>query len=903
MTFPMVAIGGSAAGLTAESEVGSRRGAFLLSMFGLLVGLFAVFGALRVQSKAAGGVAHSRAVLQQIETTLSTLKDAETGQWGYLLTGDVRFLEPYRSAIAMLPNTLDALGRLTADNAVQARRLAAVRTSVKQRIEVIAETIRLQDNGQSAAAVAAVRAGRGKAIMEELRIELAGMRAEEERLLTQHNAQASRASAWMLAAVSAMGALGLLLLWMLRSLMARDTARIRLSEERLATTLASVGDAVIATDSQGLIERMNPVAEKLTGWTLPQARGKPLDQIFRIVNEHTRGTVESPLEKVLRDGQVVGLANHTLLIAKDGTELPIEDSGAPIRGSDGAIAGVVLVFKDATARYAAERQLHESEKRFRTLADNIPQLAWIADAGTEGQVHWFNRNWFEYTGTTLEQMQGAGWHAVHHPDHAERVIQKFAHHVKESLDWEDTFPLRGKNGEYRWFLSRMKCIRDNSGTVVQIFGTNTDITRQRQMEDELRALQIERENLLEAERAARHEAESGNRVKDEFLATLSHELRTPLSVIVGWSRLLLKKFGDANEDLKKGLKIIVTNTMTQSQIISDLLDMSSIVSGKSAFDFKPLDLNELTAHCVASQQLAAAEKGINLVHESDPEPKVVSADLGRLQQVMGNLLTNALKFTPAGGRVTVRQRRTDHAFEVSIEDTGEGISADFLPHVFGRFRQADGSSTRNHGGLGLGLAIVKQIMEMHGGSVRAESAGRGRGARFTIALPFEIGRSHDAGSHAGTLEQSGYWTVDPAKHGIDRFKVVHALVVEDDPFMLDFLVRVLEERGVRALGVRTANAALAALKGEQGLSLTVLISDIGLPSIDGYELIRRVRNELKLSAERLPAVAVTAFGRKEDRERAIEAGFQAHLSKPYEVGKLLMIIHQFGEGLARPTHD
>jgi PAS domain S-box-containing protein len=985
----------------------SRRGAFLLFGIILLAALLITFATLRMQSDASRWVVHTREVINRLDSTLSILEGAETGQRGYLLTGDAAFLDSYRTAMSTLPATLDALGRLVADNDVQTRTLMAVRSDAQEKMAVLADTITLQDAGQSAGAIATVRSGRGKAIMDRLRGDLASMRAEEERLLEERSTRASRARDWTLGTVSALGILALFLLWLLRSLMARDVARLRMSEERLATTVASVGDAVISTDAQGLIERMNPVAEQLTGWTLAQAAGMPLDVVFRIINEHTRETVESPLAKVLREGRAVGLANHTLLIAHDGTERPIEDSGAPIRGAEGSVTGVVLVFKDATERYAAERQLRDSEERFRALAGNIPQLAWIADAGTEGQVHWFNQKWFEYTGTTLEEMKGSGWHRVHHPEHAERVIRKFAQHVKEGLDWEDLFPLRAKNGDYRWFLSRMTAIRDTSGQVVRIFGTNTDITEQRQMQDELqrlagelalseerlraavaavqgivwtnnavgemqgeqpdwarltgqsreeyqgfgwaravhpddaqptidawqatiasqkpfhfehrvhrhdgqwrnfaihaipvfdqegvlqqwvgmhmdvtelRRLERERTHLLEAEQSARTQAENANRTKDEFLATLSHELRTPITIIVGWSRLLLKRHGDANDDLTKGLNLIINNAMGQAQIISDLLDMSSIVSGKMILNLKPLDLRDCVAQSVAAHQLAAKDKGVDLVVDENGEPHVVLADAGRLQQVLSNLLTNALKFTPAGGRIAVRTQAVRETFEVSIEDTGQGIAPEFLPQIFGKFRQGESFADRKHGGLGLGLAIVKQIVELHGGSARAESEGRNQGARFTICLPARPVAAPSSIVSGAT---------ETAEQTVDSLKGAHALVVEDNVSMLEFLIRILEERGALVIGVRSAPAALEALVAPQGVAFNILVSDIGLGGMDGYELIRKVRSELNIPRERLAAIAVTALGRQEDRQHALEAGFQAHLAKPYDVTQLVSIV-------------
>ena len=393
----------------------------------------------------------------------------------------------------------------------------------------------------------------------------------------------------------------------------------------------------------------------------------------------------------------------------------------------------------------------------------------------------------------------------------------------------------------------------------------------------------ERSQLLEAEQIARTEAERANRAKDEFLATVSHELRTPITIIVGWSRLLIKKHGDTNEELRKSLNLIISNAMGQAQIISDLLDMSSILSGKSVMHLTPVDLKNSIAECVAAHQLQAKEREIALILEQTEEPAVVIADPARLQQVFGNLLTNALKFTPLGGKITARQVAVADSFEVSIEDTGEGIAPDFLPQIFTRFRQ-EGEPGARHGGLGLGLAIVNQIIQMLDGSVTAHSEGRGLGARFTVRLPAHSPTSGENFANSIDEEVSGY--------SAEGLQGVTALVVEDNVDMLEFLLRILEERGALVIGVRTAGAALEALSAPQRHSFNVLISDIGLPGIDGYELIRRVRTDLKLTTERFPAIAVTAFGRKEDRQRALDSGFQAHLSKPYEVTHLVAALRK-----------
>ncbi len=385
--------------------------------------------------------------------------------------------------------------------------------------------------------------------------------------------------------------------------------------------------------------------------------------------------------------------------------------------------------------------------------------------------------------------------------------------------------------------------------------------------EQLSALMAERESLLEAERSARAEAEIANRLKDDFLATLSHELRAPLSVIVTWGRLLELRHGGLDEKLKRGLGLIVASAMAQAQIISDLLDVSAVISGKVALEAKLVDAVELVAQATSAQRPAAEAKGITLLEGPYPASAAVLADPTRLQQVLWNLLSNAIKFTPAGGRIAVETRQDGAFFELSIRDTGEGIEPAFLPHLFDRFRQADRSRSR-FGGLGLGLAIVKQLAELHGGQVRAESEGRGRGATFTVRLPVH---TDDVSTSSETTDAFTYALVVEAA----SLEGLRVLAVEDQPTMLEYTRRVLEEQGAAVITATSGEEALGLIRASGGsASIDVLVSDIGMPGMDGYKLMRTLRNELCLGPDKLGAVAVTAFARKVDRSQAIAAGFR-----------------------------
>jgi len=394
-----------------------------------------------------------------------------------------------------------------------------------------------------------------------------------------------------------------------------------------------------------------------------------------------------------------------------------------------------------------------------------------------------------------------------------------------------------------------------------------------------------REMLLDSERAARAEAEKANRLKDEFLATLSHELRTPLAVIINWSRVLLNRFAQLDPQLHQGLSIIAENGMAQARLISDLLDMSRIISGKVGLETQRTELSGLVMQAVNSHRPSADAKGIGIDLRPSVAAATVRADPTRLQQVFWNLLSNAIKFTPRGGHVSVTISAPDpERLLVSVEDTGEGIATDFLPNLFDRFRQADGSTSRQHGGLGISLALAKQIVEMHGGSIEAHSEGLGRGARFIVCLPPYRGEVAGSQPEAAAGEE--------AQLPLDALAGVSVLTVEDQPHMLEIVQRMLEEYGANVVAVNSGTEALELLGTEHERRFDVLVSDIGMPKVDGYALMRAIRSELSISADRLPAIAVTAFARPEDRSRLLSAGFQAHLTKPYQVAQLVSTVRQ-----------
>jgi PAS domain S-box-containing protein len=415
-------------------------------------------------------------------------------------------------------------------------------------------------------------------------------------------------------------------------------------------------------------------------------------------------------------------------------------------------------------------------------------------------------------------------------------------------------------------------VRDSSGTIVGASKIARDITERKRIERQ-------REGLLEAERFAREEAQRINTIKDEFLATLSHELRTPLNAIMGWAQLLASGKLESSEFTEAG-HIIERNARAQTQLIDDLLDMSRIASGKLQLNLRLISPVDVIYAAIETVLPSSDAKDIGIEKRLDTAVPPISGDPARLQQVVWNLLSNAVKFTPKGGKIRVLLEQVDSHLELSVSDTGQGIAPEFLPHLFERFRQADASTTRRHGGLGLGLSIVKQIAEMHGGTVTATSPGLNQGATFTIQLPIRAAYSPSSKSESrhptGTSLSSDVQWVD-----LSNLKL---LIVDDEQDARELIERLLVESGAQ---VQVAESAQAALTSIVENPPDVLISDIGMPEVDGYELLRLAR---ELPGGNMPAIALTAFARTEDRTRALMAGYIAHVAKPVEPSELLATV-------------
>jgi PAS domain S-box-containing protein len=665
----------------------------------------------------------------------------------------------------------------------------------------------------------------------------------------------------------------------------------------------------------------------LTGWSEQDALGQPLDAVFHIISERTRGVVESPVAKVLREGKVVGLANHTVLLPKTGAEIPIDDSGAPIRNEAGAIVGVVLVFRDVTQEKRLENQnefLARAGEALVSSLDHEATLANVARFAVPRLADWVSVSLVNAASGRIEQV------AVAHSDPAKvRYAEELGERYPPLQDAANGVPQVIRSGRSELYTEipsqlleasardaeHLRVLRElelRSAMIVPLrsrgrsFGALTfiyagserrytshdlafaeDLARRAAMAIENSLALKEAAETRDRERWLREEAERTNRLKDDFLATASHELRTPLNAILGWTLTLRR--GKVDVDTDRALAIVERNARAQAKLIEDVLDVSRIVSGKLSLHLGPTSVAAAARAAIETAietiTPAAEAKGITLVSELGSEPLTITADADRLQQVVWNLLSNAVKFTPKDGTVLLRVQREGSDVSVVVKDTGEGIRAELLTAIFEPFQQADSSTTRRHGGLGLGLSIVKQLVVAHGGSVHAQSAGPGQGATFTVRMPLRA----VAAPSSDAAETPAGGDLDPlvatALHA--RLDGLRVLVVDDEPDARSLVREILRQHGAEVRVADSAAEARAALRSEQ---LDVIVSDIGMPDEDGYSFIRRVRAD----GSRTPAVALTAYASQQDAQRAFVAGFQKHVTKPVEPARLVSVVANLG---------
>jgi PAS domain S-box-containing protein len=661
----------------------------------------------------------------------------------------------------------------------------------------------------------------------------------------------------------------------------RTAAALLAQEARYRVTLSSIGDGVVAIDPLGRVQFMNATAEALTGWSAAEAIGQPVYDVVRLLHEQTRRPLDGPMAGIVQAGPVTGGRIQTLLAGRHGREPPISTTWSPIVGDDGQKVGSVLVLHDITEERRAEAAVAEQREWFRTTLESIGDAVIATDV--QGRVVFMNPVAEHLTGWRMRDAIGQPCENIFrivNESTRREVISPVRRVLSEGITvgLANHTILIARDGTERPIDDSGAPIRRSDGRMVGVVLVFRDVSERRRAESERQTAAVERERLLEAERVARSDAEKASRVKDDFVAMVSHELRTPLNAILGWTQLMAGARHDP-DIIERGVDVIARNTRVQAQLIADLLDMSRIVSGKLQVDVQSADMAAIMRDAIDAVQREAELKGLTLTARIDGGLAPIAGDPARLQQIIWNLLSNAIKFTPAGGRIDVVLGRRNEHLELVVSDTGAGIAPEVLPHVFERFHQADRSITRRFGGLGLGLAIVRHLVELHGGTVRAESDGPGLGATFTVTFPVASPPSRPYGNPSV-----------PAAAQSVTFDGLRVLVVEDEPDTRDFVARLLQAHGAVVTTVAGAAQALEAFRASQP---DLLISDIGLPDVDGYDMIRQLRREAPRSQSKIPAIALTAYARSEDRTRALLAGFQGHLAKPVEATELIATVASF----------
>jgi two-component system CheB/CheR fusion protein len=811
-------------------------------------------------------VERARMLIGELETILSTVKDAETGQRGYLLTGNAAYLQPYERSLTTIHDEIDRLTALTRQNPAQAERVREFEGLVDAKLSELAETIRLYRAGEPAEALRIVETGLGEGIMDRIRASVGAMRAEETRQLAERSARARQTERQVLAAAIFGGAcfLAVLVVFLLvvrEDLLGRARAQEAAfdSEEKLRMTLQSIGDAVLSTGADGRVTFMNPVAESLTGWTTGEATGRPVEDVFRIVNEVTRAAVESPVRRVIREGVVVGLANHTILIPRGGADVPIADSGAPIRGRRGEVTGVVLVFRDIT-------ELRRAERGTLRLAAIVASANYaIIGETTDNVVTDWNPGAEALFGYTAEEMIGKKMSSLGGAADDDPSPRSTADLLSGKPAAEFEVKRRTKDGRWLETVVTLSPIRDEEGRVVGISRMIRDVTERRRQSRE----------LDEARRAA----EEASAAKDRFLATLSHELRTPLTPVMA-SLQRLERRPDLGEGMAESFAMIRRNVELEARLIDDLLDLTRIVRGKVEIERSPLDLHGVLGAVAQNARSEFFARGVRLVASLEAPEHFCQGDGGRLQQVFWNLLKNSAKFTPSGGVVTMRTENPEPGrVRIEVSDTGQGIRSDLLPRVFEAFEQGDVTAVRRAGGLGLGLAIARSLVQLHGGVITATSEGEGRGATFAVELATTNDRPLPALPPASDAERTA------ARH---RMSV---LVVEDDLDTAEAMALFLTESG---FDVRTAPNIDRARAAFTERPADVLITDVGLPDGSGLDLLaalRPIRSDFR-------AIVLSGYGMEEDVLRSRSLGFAEHFVKPINPSRLVDALDALGSKTA-----
>jgi PAS domain S-box-containing protein len=664
----------------------------------------------------------------------------------------------------------------------------------------------------------------------------------------------------------------------------RTKEALRESQDRLTAALRAAGTGTFrwhigpnAIEADANLNRLLGLASAPSPATL--------DQLIALAHPGDRPALVAAFEDAARDSGDLDIQFR--VVWPDGSAHWLE-AKAKVLG-DGRTQPLIVTgaCSDISTRRAAEEIFRANEERLRAIFNQA--AVGIAIADLWGRFLDMNRKFSDILGYSAAELRQFTFADLTHPDDRAQTNDCVKRLLARSIaDYSLEHRYVRRDGSVVWSLSTVTLLTDAAGQPQSFIGVIEDITSRKTVEaDNARLYEAsqqsaeERRTLLESERAARSTAERMSHLKDEFLATLSHELRTPLNAILGWSMVLR---GDVKIDpaFTKGLEAIERNARVQTQLIEDLLDMSRITSGKLRLDVQSMSPVAFIEAALETVKPAADAKGIHLEKEFDPLAGPISGDANRLQQVTWNLLSNAIKFTPRDGTITITLTRVHPHVEIAVADTGIGIAPEFLPNIFDRFRQGDASTTREHGGLGLGLAIVKNLVELHGGSVRVQSPGRGGGTTVTVELPLSAAHGKEF-----TDRRRARDAPMPSPTAPDDLRGLRVLIVDDQDDARELIRRVLEDAAADVIEASAADEAVTLIERERP---DILVSDIGMPDADGFDLLRRVRMLDAAHGGTIPAIALTAFARSEDRTRALRAGFLVHVAKPVDPSELVATV-------------
>ncbi len=997
----------------------SRTARALVIAMGVPLLILVVLVVLLLRS--AAWVDHTDEVILKAKEVQNLLITLQNGVRGYRLGHDALYLIPYDAARPKVMPQLNDLAHAVSDNRQQQEQVRLARHTAESWMEIVSNYLAKLKRNEADPSPAVLQEAR--LLMDQTQAGLEKFIATEQHLRTEragqlHGMVVAVFSMFALATLVGVPALVLFLQGLLRRANGAYQDSLAAAERRageLHVTLSSIGDAVVATDCRGLVEFLNPAAESLMGWTNAEARGRPLSEVFIIFNEYTGAITENPVERVLRENVVVGLANHTVLRSRQGAEVPIEDSAAPIRAENGDVLGVILVFHDVTEKKKSEQQLQESHRRsaflnelgestrtllngeaimkvatealgrhmhtsrcayaevdpetdifviphdytdgcastageyhlslfgpratvdmhggrtlvirdipaelsanegaemfqaigiqaivccplvkegklrammavhqtqprdwtdteislveevvercwatierahaeadsqeraerFRLLSEVVSLQVWMANRN--GELNFVNQECVDYFGlASADELLGMGWVEFVHADDVNRVAQLWQASIDSGERYEAEFRLRSGNGEYRWFIARAETMQDMKEQTNKWFGTNTDI-----------------QDL----KMAQGRAEEANRAKDAFLAALSHELRTPLTPVL-MTAATLRHDDRLPDDVQEQLEMVERNIALEARLIDDLLDVTSITQGKLQLRTQPCDAHALIRLAIEIVRQNAEEKEIALTCDFQAKLTQVNADPARFQQVIWNLLRNAVKFTPRQGQIAVKTTDDGDHLQIEVTDSGIGIEPGLLDQIFTPFEQGGLTGDHRFGGMGLGLAIARAIMQVHRGTIHAHSPGPGCGATFIVEIPATEPSSGSSPMVNGRSADA----VDIEKTPL------RLLLVEDHDSTLLVLTKLLSRDGHQVVPVASATAALAAASHE---TFDLVISDIGLPDATGHELMQKLRTQYGLRG-----IALSGYGMEEDMARSRDAGFILHLIKPVDFARL-----------------